>query len=410
MSAPNEVNKIQTLLEDIHKSLSYTGEDGKVITIAEVFKTMPELAAKHAELQGRLEYLESRMRERKWANLPGLEDEKEKFSLFKAIYAIKTGDWSHAQFEDEVFRQTKDMAAGTDSSGGYLVPSQAWPEMIEMLRDKAVVLQMGGTLLPDLTGSPVEIPKQTGGATAYWVGENEALTASDPTLGQLQLTPKSVGCLVKISNRLLRLSNPSAEQMVRADIAQVVSLAIDLAALRGSGSGGQPIGIANTTGINTIDWKSGGSPQSPNFDLFYEMEYELALNNALRGKLGFVFHPCVKRTISKLKVAQYSDDTGGEYVIRPMDVNALTSYIGYPFATTTQIPINLGTGEDETEVYFGNWQELIVAQWAGIEILPSKEAGDAFAKNQTWIRIITDVDIGLRHAESFCLATGVKNS
>ena len=47
---------------------------------------------------------------------------------------------------------------------------------------------------------------------------------------------------------------------------------------------------------------------------------------------------------------------------------------------------------------------------AGISILPSKEAGDAFAKNQTWIRIITDVDIGLRHAESFCLGSGVKNS
>jgi HK97 family phage major capsid protein len=313
-----------------------------VITIAEVFKTMPELAAKHAELQARLEYLESRMRERKWANLPGLEDEKEKFSLFKAIYAIKTGDWSHAQFEAEVFRQTKDMAAGNDSSGGYLVPTQAWPEMVEMLRAKAVVLQMGGTLLPDLTGSPVEIPKQTGGATAYWVGENEALTASDPTLGQLQLTPKSVGCLVKISNRLLRLSNPSAEQMVRADIAQVVGLAIDLAALRGSGTSGQPTGIANTSGINTKAW--GGN--SPNFDLFYDMEYELALDNALRGKLGFVFHPCVKRTISKLKVAQYSGDTGGEYVIRPMDVNALTSYIGYPFATTTQIPYQSGHGAE----------------------------------------------------------------
>jgi len=77
---------------------------------------------------------------------------------------------------------------------------------------------------------------------------------------------------------------------------------------------------------------------------------------------------------------------------------------------TTQIPINLGTGTNETEIYFGNWQELVVGQWAGIEILPSKEAGDAFAKNQTWIRIITDVDIGLRHAESFCLGTGVKNS
>ena len=59
---------------------------------------------------------------------------------------------------------------------------------------------MGATLLDNLVGSPVEIPKQTGGATAYWVGENEPLTGSDQTLGQLQLTPKLVGALVELSN------------------------------------------------------------------------------------------------------------------------------------------------------------------------------------------------------------------
>jgi len=401
-----EVNRIQELLEDINKSLSYTGEDGKVITISEVFKTLPDLAAKYADLKARFEDMESRVRERKWANIPGLEEEKEKFSLFKALYAISTGDWSQAQFEADVFRQTRDMAVSTDSSGGYLVPTQAIPELIEMLRAEAVIFQMGATLLDNLTGSPVELPRQTGGATAYWVGENTALTSSDAALGQLKLTPKSVGALVKLSNRLLRLSNPSAEQMVQADLARVISLAIDLAALRGTGASGDPIGIANTSGINT---KAFGT-NTPSFDFFFDMEYELAVDNALRGKLGFVFHPCVKRSLSKLKVAQFSGDTGGDYIIRPMDANALTNYIGYPFAMTTQIPINLGAGTNETEIYFGNWQELIVGQWAGIEILPSKEAGDAYTKNQTWIRIITDVDIGLRHPESFCLGTGVKNS
>ena len=403
---PEDVNRIQELLEDINKSLSYTGEDGKVIHISEAFKTLPELAAKYGDLAARFEEMEKKTRERKHAGVSGLEDEKEKFSLFKAIYAIGTGDWSQAQFEADVFRQTRDLATTPDSSGGYLVPIQAIPELIEMMRAEAVVFQMGATLLDNLVGSPVEIPKQTGGATAYWVGENEPLSGSDQTLGQLQLTPKSVGALVKLSNRLLRMSSPSAEQMVRADIARVVALAIDLAALRGSGASGQPTGIANTPGINTKAF----SVNSPSFDYFFDMEYELAVDNALRGKLGFVFHPCVKRSLSKLKVAQFSGDSGGEYIIRPMDAAQLQAYIGYPFAMTTQIPINLGVGANETEIFLGNWQELIVGQWAGISILPSKEAGDAFAKNQTWIRIITDVDIGLRHAESFCLGSGVKNS
>ncbi|MBW1953564.1 MAG: phage major capsid protein, partial [Deltaproteobacteria bacterium] len=284
-----ELTRIQELLEDINKSLSYTDKDGKVISITELFKAHSELAAKYADLAARFEVLEKQTRDRKWADLPGLEKEKEKFSLFKALYAIATGDWSQAQFEAEVFRQTRDMATTPDSSGGYLVPAQAIPELIEMLRAESVVIPAGATLLDGLVGSPVELPKQTGGATAYWVGENEALTGSDATLGQLQLTPKSVGALVKLSNRLLRMSNPSAEQMVRQDISRALALAIDLAALRGTGANGQPTGVANTSGINTVDWSSGGNPQTPNFDLFYDMEYELALDNALRGKLSFIF-------------------------------------------------------------------------------------------------------------------------
>ncbi len=401
--------RIQELLEDIQKNLSYTGDNGQAISILDVFKDFGALQEKYADLYKRLEEMEKRTLSRKWADLPGLEDEKEKFSLFKAINAIVYGDWRNAPFEKSVFEETakrRDMAAGEDTAGGYLVPVQAIPELIELLRAEAVVLLMGATLLDNLTGSPVEFPKQTGGATAYWVGENAALTPSDLATGQLQLTPKTVGALVKLSNRLLRMSSPSAEQMIRTDVARVIALAVDYAALRGSGADNQPTGIANTSGINS---KAFGA-NSPNFDYFYDMEYELAVDNALRGSLGFVFHPCVKRSIAKLKVAQFSGDTGGEYIVSPVTDAQLQAFIGHPFRTTTQIPINLGTGTNETEIYFGNWSELIIAQWAGLQILASQETSDAFAKNQTWIRILTDVDIGLRHAESFCLGSGVKNS
>jgi len=38
-----------------------------------------------------------------------------------------------------------------------------------------------------------------------------------------------------------------------------------------------------------------------------------------------------------------------------------------------------------------------------LEIMASRETSDAFAKNQTWVRIIQDVDVAVRHPESFCL-------
>ena len=394
--------QLKQLIKEINAA--FQGEDGKLINLAEVCKENGELKAKYEELVNRFDDMEKKATERKWASLPGLELEKDKFSLIRAFNAITTRNWKGAEFEQEVFANTKTMAAGTDSGGGFLVPIQAIPDVIELLRAESVCFQLGASNLDGLTGAPVQIPKQTGGCTIYWVGENQAITPSDLTLGQVNLTPRKATALVKLSNRLIRMANPSAEALVRRDVALAVALAIDLKALRGIGGENEPLGIRSTPGINTVN----GSDASPNFDLFYDAEYELALDNALRGRLGFAFHPCIKRALNKLKVAQYSGDSAGEYVLSPVTDHHLANYIGYPFKMTTQIPTTLAT--DETEIYFANWIELIIAQWAGIEIMASQEAGDAFAYDQTWIRLITELDVGVRHPESFAVIHNVKNA
>jgi len=340
-------------------------------------------------------------------SLPGLEDEKQKFSLFKAIKAIIANDWTGAEFEREVFMNTKDLNTGTGSQGGYLVPAEAITDMIEMLRANSVVMAAGATVMDNLSGSPVEIPKQTGGATGYWVAENAAITASDPTFGQIQLTPKQAAALIVLSNRLLRLSNPSVEDMIRKDLAQTIALLIDYAALRGTG-GNQPTGVSQVSGINTIAIGANGGDFT--FDHYADMEYELEADNALRGSLAFITHPKIVSKLKKQKVAQFSGDTGGDYVVVPMADNKIEEITGYKWLTTTQLPTNLtkGTSTDCTEVYFGNWQELIIGQWGGLEIKASEDA--AFANNQLWIRVIQEVDIAVRHPESFCLCSDARTN
>ena len=355
----------------------------------------------------RLKAIETLIAQRKsQMGIPGLEDEAKKFSFSKAIYAVKTGDWAKAGFEKEVFEASKQkaMSAGTDTAGGYIVPNEIIPEFIELLRAEAVCMGLGATVLDGLQASPIEIAKQTGATTAYWVGENAQITDSSATVGMIALTPKTVAALVKISNRLIGLSNPSVEGMIRNDFIQQIALAVDLACLRGSGAANEPIGIANTSGINTVAIGTNGG--APTFDYLYDMQYELQLDNAFRGKLGYVMHPATRRRLLKQKIAQYSADTGGEYIIQPAVSDAqLVSWMGFPYKQTTQIPIDLtkGSSTNCTEIYFGNWADLIIAMWGGIQIMPSKEAGDSFAYNQTWIRVIQEVDFGVRHPASFCL-------
>jgi len=188
-----------------------------------------------------------------------------------------------------------------------------------------------------------------------------------------------------------------------------------LAALRGTGATNLPLGIANTSGINTVALGDNGSYLS-SLDLFFDMVAKLEENNALRGNLAFVCHPKVKSALRKLKVAQFSGDTGGQYQLPPLVTallatdGALQEAVGYPLLGTTQIPINLvkGTSNDCTEIYFGNWQDLLIGQWGGLSILASPHAGDAFAKDQTWVRITMSVDVAVRHPESFCLCNDLR--
>src|SRR5205085_5048611 len=96
----------------------------------------------------------------------------------------------------------------------------------------------------------IQFPKLTGGSTAYWVGEGTSITESAPATGNLDLQAKKLGVFVKLNNELLRFASPSAEGLVRFDMARAAALKADLAMLEGSGST-QIKGITTYSGIVT---------------------------------------------------------------------------------------------------------------------------------------------------------------
>lgn len=338
-------------------------------------------------------------------SLPGCDDEKREFSFFRAMKAIATRDWSNAEFEQDIFKETakRALSVGVDTAGGYLVPAQYMAQLVELQRAKAVCERMGATVMSGLTGSPVEIPKQSGGATLYWVGENADITESDQTYAQIKLTPHKAGALTKMSNRTIALTNPAMEGIVRADLAKVLALGIDLAALRGSGTSNQPLGIANTAGINTVAIGAAGGEIT--YAQMVNMIGEVEDDNALEGRPGWVFHSKVKRKIAKL----IDGDQRPLFTWDPSVAQPSSVLIGYPWAVSTQIPTNLTktSGTSLSEIYFGNWEELIIGQWGSLILSASTEAGGAFVADQTWIKIIQEVDVALRHETSMCLCNDV---
>lgn len=377
---------VAKMLREIH---------GGVVDLKTQQKEIKSSLGRHGQ---RLKTLEDKMKSRRAVSLPGVDEEKNKFSFRRAIIAIARRDPSLAPFEMDVMKEAskrRDLSTTVDSAGGFIVPVEIVSELIELLRSKTVVLESGATQMTGLTGSPVKIPKQTGGSTGFWVGENQVITSSQVALGEVELSPHEAAALTKMSNRLLTLSSPSAEAIVRDDMMKVLARLLDLAALRGTGTLNQPLGIVNTAGINTVT-----SIGTPTVDDLYDMLFELEQDNADLGTIGFVFHPRTWNSLRKEK------DSEGRYILMTDRQDPLKgTLIGLPFRQTTQIPITLSG--NESEIFLANWADLLWGMWGGMEILASQETSDAFEKNQTWVRIITEVDFAVRHEESFVLGTGV---
>ncbi|HLG28975.1 MAG TPA: phage major capsid protein [Candidatus Brocadiales bacterium] len=315
------------------------------------------------------------------------------FSFGRFFQAIATRDWSKAPLE------RKALGEGTGSAGGFLVPEQYLGEVKDRITARAIVRRAGATVYPMATDT-LNVPKVTGGATAYWIGENAQITASDETLDQLQLVAKLLAAMVKVSNQLLSDASPSAEAAIRRDIAKVIALAEDNAFIAGTGTGNQPLGIINTTGVNGLSLGANGA--TPTFDNIYDALYQVENNNGLAS--AWVMHPRTKNTLKKIK-----DSTGNFiYNVAP-SVKEPDTLVGLPVYLTTQIPTNLtvGTSTDCSYILVGQFDEAIIGERAGLEF-STDQSGTAFEYYQTWIRAIARLDFGLRTPGVFCKVTGVR--
>jgi hypothetical protein len=146
--------------------------------------------------------------------------------------------------------RTKALGTLSDLAGGSLVPLPMLGELIDLQRNMEAFANAGAQEIALPPNGRLQFPKLTGGSTAYWVGEGSSITDNDPTTGSLDLQAKKLGVFVKVNNELMRFASPSAEGLVRYDMARVAALKADLAMLEGTG-GTQIKGLLTYSGITS---------------------------------------------------------------------------------------------------------------------------------------------------------------
>jgi len=326
-----------------------------------------------------------------------------------AIAASKGNLEGAARFASDTIGDS-DLAMAIETSagsGGALIPQNTADEVIELLRDRTVVRKLGARTIP-LPNGNMSLPRQTGGATASYTGEGTDATASEATTDDIQLSAKTLITLVPISNQLIGRAGFNVEQMVLIDSLNAISVREDQAFLRGDGAGNTPTGLKKlaTDAARTVAFT--GSADLATIDAYLDsLILKLMESNSMMISCGWGLSP---RTFMKLFGLH---DGNGNKVYPEMSQGLLK---GYRIEHTNGIPANLGVGTNESEIYFADFNDAVIAEDGTYRIDFSTEAtykdgnGDlqsAFSKNQSLIRVVTEHDFASRHPEGLVLGTGV---
>jgi len=288
-------------------------------------------------------------------------------------------------------------------------------ELIEILRNMALVVAMGARVLTGLS-SPITFPRQLTDAIASWLAENPGapgVSGSNPTTDLVTLSPHTLMASSAYSRQLLIQASIDVEAFVRSSIAAAHALAYDLAAIHGTGQNNQPLGIYNQPGVGTVDFTFSSGYGLTGNKISYagciQMEVLVANANALLGTLGYMTTPGIagdaKNTLKfpGAAVAQGAPLWDGQ--LQQGEMN------GYTARATNQVAKTMGaagapTGGSFHGLIYGNWADTLIGQFGGaMEMIVDPYS----LKKQGLIEVTSFqmADVAIRHPGSYAVATGL---
>lgn len=291
--------------------------------------------------------------------------------------------------------QQKDMA--TSGSAGTLIPAPIAAFLIDLMRANVVTGKLGASFVP-MTASTLKVNRQTSDVTASWLAEAAAVTFSDAALDSVTLTARRLEAGTKVSQELAEDSSDpvDAGQVVATSIGKAIALELDRVALRGSGTAPEPRGIKNVVGVQTFAMGANGAAAS--YGTLNTLQSMLAGVNVLGN--GYVLHP---RTLYAI---------GGDLdtTNQPKQPPATIHEPWSRSQSTTALPTNLVKGTSGavcTELYAGDWSELLIGMRIGLTIDVLRELFRA--NGQIGLVGRVRADVAVKHATSFVVVSDVTN-
>lgn len=352
------------------------------------------------------------------------EKEQASYSFHRLVNGLMNGERSGFEFEvsDEIAKRT-----GRPTQGGAYYPTTGGapfkvgnertqlgiaagagkgPELrfteyagfAEALRARMVLARTQTQFVNGLQGD-FALTVQTGAGSFTWGTETANASLSSLTLAQRLGQPKVGQSATTFTRQFMRQSVEAVEPLVRRDILAIHARGVETAAYNGSASGGQPRGVLNTVGINSVALGVNGA--APTYAMAVDMETEVAADNADADAMAYITTPRVRGTLRK---AQVFSGTNGA----PVWTGGINGdLLGYPAYATNLMPSNLTKGTSNGICHaalFGDFSSLYVLEWGAAELMVDPlTSGPAIIKVMSYQLI----DILVRYPESFTAVTDI---
>lgn len=215
------------------------------------------------------------------------------------------------------------LQVGTDSEGGFIVPTEFDTMLVETLQD---INQLRSVVNVISTGSDRNIPVESSLGTATWTAEEAAYTESDAAFSQVVLSSYKLGTIIKVSEELLEDSFFNVEEYLARNFGKRFGIAEESAFVNGDGSG-KPTGIVGGSGLGVTAAGTAAITADELIDLYH------ALSRPYRSNATFLANDSTVKLIRKLK------DSNGVYLWQPgLQAGQPDTILGRPLVTSTAMP------------------------------------------------------------------------
>jgi HK97 family phage major capsid protein len=221
--------------------------------------------------------------------------------------------------------------------GGFLVPDAiediiiSRRNLVGVFRAHARVRPMGSDSLP--------APRRTGGFTAYFVGENTALTESNATWDNVNLSTKKLAALTRVSNELYEDNSVDLGAWITDELGYAFGGKEDDCGFNGDGT--SPYGGIRGICPLLLDGNHGAGKvaAASGHNLFTELDgvdlgslIGVLPEYALAGASWYASSYAIANTFSRLNVV-----SGGN-IMTATGPRPLLSYLGFPIVPCPKMP------------------------------------------------------------------------